>query len=508
MNDAEVDEALSRTNRVALRVVRDPGYQGTNVEVSLLAGLQDALLARRRQDHALTIAWLRSVLLERRGALPEALAIVETIRADRAVTRKGTYDLGLKASVTGAFAKLAPRLTALRYACGATPAELFDAIEWGKGRALADSDEVELPRLAELSAAIAGSGLHYVTLMVDRTMVFGILVPSRGAPVVAEPVPLGSERALETAVNMLRGHPVERRRWARGLEQVLAWVPAPCKDGLIRPGEVVLIAPAGSLHLLPLHALHCHDRVPLAPRVAVVRTHGAAEVMSEFARPSKRPHRRLAVRVPCANDVLAVHADQVAPVHASLGARADEVLEEGAADAEAVWRKIKPSTIVHFSTHGGFRGPLHDGNPYEDAGIALAYDSRLPTIATIRGANHLFTPSKLQRLLAAEASPSSALVETHITLQACVSGHARANPQGDAVGLEWAFLLAGAASVLSTHWDVQLGAASRFCATFYHAWVSEKTTRAEAWRRAVEGGLRDAKGDDHWQAFTLSGAWA
>jgi hypothetical protein len=489
----------------AARVARDRSYHGTQDELDGMARLQEALEARGRRNDTMSVAWLRSVLLERRNTLPEARTIVERIRDDLEYQRTGTRDLGLKASVTGAFSRLAARLTALRYATGASAAEIFDAIEWGKGRALADSADVHLPDLATFTEAVGDRRLHYLTFIVDQDAVYGMLVVAHGRPVVQHIQLPRAEGALKIAVIKMRRF--SREGWADGVRTLLGWLPAPTDDGPIRLGDTVLIAPHGDLHLVPLHALPVSDGGSLAPRTAVVRVHSAAMVLKALEAPAPVPHKHLAARVPHTSDP-PNHGAIVAEVHAALKPTPGTVLEEGEADADAIWSQISPGTLVHFTTHGDIRTSTGTENPYEDAGIALAYRRQVPTIVNALDDDHLFTSRRLQQYLDSDPPGLNRLAGTHITLQACVSGYARANPQGDAVGLEWSFLLGGAASVISTHWHVELPAASRLCAAFYREWLRKPDIgRAEAWRRAIAAERNTDPGDDNWRAFTLTGMW-
>ena len=104
------------------------------------------------------------------------------------------------------------------------------------------------------------------------------------------------------------------------------------------------------------------------------------------------------------------------------------------------------------------------------------------------------------------------LVGSHVTLQACVSGLAEEGIGGDALGLEWSLLMAGASSILSTHWNVDVATSADFSIRFYDNWLRKGLSRAHAWREAMLS-LMDAaapfKGDNayHWAPFSLAGDW-
>ena len=77
---------------------------------------------------------------------------------------------------------------------------------------------------------------------------------------------------------------------------------------------------------------------------------------------------------------------------------------------------------------------------------------------------------------------------------ACVSGLAKEGIAGDTLGLDWAFIQAGAASLISTHWDISAASAARFFTLFYDKWIAGKLSRASAFRATM---LELLNGDQH-----------
>ena len=84
-----------------------------------------------------------------------------------------------------------------------------------------------------------------------------------------------------------------------------------------------------------------------------------------------------------------------------------------------------------------------------DFGLMLAAEEKLP-VRNVKDPNshvftkHLLTPKKI---LDKDINPNLNFSESHISLMACVSGLSKEGIGGDALGLEWAFLLAGASSL-------------------------------------------------------------
>jgi len=99
---------------------------------------------------------------------------------------------------------------------------------------------------------------------------------------------------------------------------------------------------------------------------------------------------------------------------------------------------------------------------------------------------------------------------SHVTMQACVSGKAKEGLGGDAIGLDWALMLAKASSLLSTHWNVDAGGARLFSQKFYQYWLFENhNSRAQAWQKTVLDLMESQKTSSpyYWAAFSLSGDW-
>jgi CHAT domain-containing protein len=179
------------------------------------------------------------------------------------------------------------------------------------------------------------------------------------------------------------------------------------------------------------------------------------------------------------------------------------------ADVGELRSRMWNDRIVHFATHGTFpredEKEWRDPNPYTGSGLLLAHDRRVPSGDMIRTGmrDHLLTP---ERVLQWDFSGS------HVTLHACVSGLASEGIGGDALGLEWALMQAGAESLVATHWNVADEASADFSIHFYQKWIVEGTSRAEAWREStvmlMNKRYRNAEPEARdWAAFSLSGDW-
>ena len=157
--------------------------------------------------------------------------------------------------------------------------------------------------------------------------------------------------------------------------------------------------------------------------------------------------------------------------------------------------------IVHFSTHGWF--PLGAKSPFHDSYLLLAGSDGLPDMERVARGEHegRLTPNAiLDSRLDLEGS--------HVSMMACVSGLAKEGIGGDALGLDWALIQAGASSLVSTHWKVSAACAARFFALFYEKWLEEGRPRATAFRETtleLLSGVHTPEDLRRWTAFSLTG---
>ena len=205
----------------------------------------------------------------------------------------------------------------------------------------------------------------------------------------------------------------------------------------------------------------------------------------------------------------------------------DCVLRVGAEACEAELKAAVSPRVLHLATHGFFLsdqefrphpGPLpSDGrgwpagrgrasagdqweNPLVRCGIALA------------GANHA---GQLMNALAEdglltglEASLLNLQGTELVILSACDSGTGEVKIGEGVMSLQRAFRIAGAQTVLASHWKVSDKATSQLMTEFIRRWRSGEP-RAKAWREAQLSLLhaKDFASPYFWAAFTLTGQW-
>ena len=232
-------------------------------------------------------------------------------------------------------------------------------------------------------------------------------------------------------------------------------------------------------------------------------------------------------------DPLPGSEEEARSVAALLGG--DCVLRLGKDAREAELKAVVSPRVLHLATHGFYlsdqefkrTNSLRDSwsgnigtrwnaslpgedweNPLVRCGIALA------------GANH-FTKSEIRNpkseiedglLTGLEASLLNLQGTELVILSACDSGAGEVKIGEGVMSLRRAFRIAGAESVLASHWKVNDKATTRLITEFMRRW-HDGQPRAKAWRDAQlsllhsKGAKEDFSNPYFWAAFTLTGQW-
>ena len=213
----------------------------------------------------------------------------------------------------------------------------------------------------------------------------------------------------------------------------------------------------------------------------------------------------------------------------------DCVLRPGADARAAELKAVQSPRVLHLATHGFFLSdqefkrtnawgdltapqsvappfaarrslaPPQDDweNPLVRCGIALAGANHATRITNAIAEDGLLT--------GLEASLLNLQGTELVILSACDSGTGEVKTGEGVMSLRRAFRIAGAESVLASHWKVGDQATSRLMTEFMRRWRGG-APRAQAWREAQLSLLRDTKEKDFsnpyfWAAFTLTGQW-
>lgn len=204
----------------------------------------------------------------------------------------------------------------------------------------------------------------------------------------------------------------------------------------------------------------------------------------------------------------------------------DAALRLGAEAREAELEAVQSPSVLYLATHGFFlsdqefkqtnptgwnsefarfgrsmdRAPNDFENPLTRCGIALS------------GANHVQQISKAIAedgvLTGLEASLLDLQGTELVVLSACDSGSGEIKIGEGVMSLRRAFRIAGAETVLASHWEVSDKATNALMTEFMRRWRAGEQ-RAHAWREAQLTLLRskDLSNPFFWSAFTLTGEW-
>ena len=205
----------------------------------------------------------------------------------------------------------------------------------------------------------------------------------------------------------------------------------------------------------------------------------------------------------------------------------DAILRLGADAREAELKAVVSPRVLHLATHGFFLSDqefkhthsLKDSfagnlgtrwnaslpkneweNPLVRCGIALAGANHARQITNAIAEDGLLT--------GLEASLLNLQGTELVILSACDSGTGEVKIGEGVMSLRRAFRIAGAESVLASHWPVSDRATSRLMTEFMRRWRLGEP-RAKAWREAQLEVLRSKEFSNpyFWAAFTLTGRW-
>ena len=471
----------------------------------------------RLRSDAHSARWVRAVALRRLRRPAEALDVQDDITLRLEQDRLDITDPLRRAGVLAAFPQLA--IASVENAADlGDPIRILAAIEAAKGRALADlltrrdgkaADETALRRDPGEAADLARQlGVHYLSFLIVPDAAFAVLVTRAGD---------WHWKQLETCNRCLAAivKRLQPDAWkpipgqapfdlGAALVPLIGWLQPLLSSGVISEGDHVVYSPDGLLHQLPLHMAHCGDR-PIADRLLLSRVHGLDALRRIAARPPARPDRALGLFVPTQGETGIPEKREAA--HRTLASASNAASWPNAAsiDMPMISAIAAPDVLLYFNAHGVFPEAtivgLANSNPYDSAGLVIAHEGGLPQ-------SNSAWPGRMTPKLVLESGGLD-LSRSTVILQGCVSGLAKEGVGGDALGLEWAMLTKGAATVLASHWHVNFRSAGAFCRHFVQSFLDRKTSRIAAWQHARTETARDPEGGKRHDcdAFSLSGDW-
>jgi hypothetical protein len=476
-----------------------------------LAGLEQDLAWSEQhgvvelQNDALYGIYLSHNRLNEFSAAADALL---KLRGNLEATRSAITDVTQRGGAFAAYPYLFNALCEKLHQAGRTP-EMLEAIEASKGRAVADlltgrsgaavTDSSIYGAVAHLPALCREHAFHYVTFFVDDERTYPVLVTSSANLIAPPPVRL-SRADIRGAAGELTADAFAR------LSPLVDWLEAFIDAGAIRAGDHICISPDDDLANVPFACLPLGGR-PLAEVFSSSRTHNAFHLAHVLEGRRLRPDAHVGIVVPSRQNVAhpqwtIMHDNLCRPIAKVAEYLPGTTLEGEAVSIDLVSRCDLTRRVVHFSTHGIFPRRDPDKGPFEYSGLLLADRGSLPDVTAVNLLATLTPRAVLDKKMD--------LTDSHVSMMACVSGLSREGIGGDALGMEWAMIQAGASSIVSTHWDVSAKLVAAYLEKFYEHWLGRGESRARAMSatisslRAVGGRAADIAS---WGAFSLTGDW-
>ncbi|WP_413167965.1 CHAT domain-containing protein [Capilliphycus salinus ALCB114379] len=514
--------------------------EGINQSVPILIQARDWAREHNFREDENDALWSLYLCYSRTQQEAQAIEVLQALRKNLEEMRQSISHPMKRAGILRKFPNLFGDLCQLL--CRSNRAiELLDAIEGAKGRVLADvlTEKLNQPtsekELSEPSQQIPflmqEVNAHYLSYFVDDEATYAVLVTKDGSLHTQEIV-IGKKQIQEWLdYKKIEDHdPLDPRNWGKtiskrqqknvinlseSLAPLVSWLEPLATSGIIQQNDHICYCPDEELHLIPLHYLPFRGK-PLVNYVSLSRIQGALALVNILKRESLKPNEFTVVQVWANEDVCQDDSEKKQQESKIMIAAFNqpgewlneqltgEIVSETNADLPTVAKLNLSQRIVHFANHGDFPSLMEQEhskkNPYLNSGLLLAKNGQLPPSSKISDEAGLLSPQQvLKKKLDFRGS--------HVTLQACVSGRAKEGIGGDALGLEWAFLLNGASSSLASHWNVHAAWAAKFSIKFYQKWLVEKASRAVAWRETVLELMGESAQPYYWAAFSLSGDW-
>lgn len=450
------------------------------------------------------------------------------IRRNLEETRSGISDPMERGGVFSIFPHLFDVLCEKLYTSN-RPEELLEAIEASKGRGMADiltwksghavADAGINKAVASLPELTRKEGFHYLSYYVDNERTYAVLVSKQGNIHAPEPIAISKQTIRQSA------RYVDPRSWGQFIDwdyssviqdvsEILSplvnFLNALIKEGVVSTGDHITYSADDSFHNVPLHYLIFNGK-PLIETFSLSRIHNAFHLKNIMdADVLVRPKNYTAFVVPTIQNTRQENWVEMAggmygPVHWLQEHMAGELYEDENVTADRITGLDLSGKVVQFSAHGIFPQSNQSGNPFSDSGLVISDGQNLPDgdRVALGDLDCVLTPRDI-------LNRNHDFSGSHVSLMACVSGLSREGLGGDALGMDWAFMQAGAASLISSHWMVKAPLAGAFFERFYTYWLEGNQTRGAAYRQAIVD-LRSMGGayasPSSWAAFSLTGDW-
>lgn len=410
---------------------------------------------------------------------------------------------------------------------------LFHRIEASKARNLADrmllllKDGGESAQPSpdslkeELAPLLAANQAHYLSFFVDEHRTYCVLLNGKGNLIGWPNAP--GEATLRNWQQKDYASPQTWRAPRSGLfgKKSIPDIPGALNDyikvielamdeGMIKEGDHIVYSPDGMLNLFPLQLARLKSGEYLIEKFSVSKIHGGRQLLHLLRQQRVRPQQIYSVTCPAMQDnqeKQSAFYQLENWLNAEVNARALPGSVNGWLD------NATANSHYHMATHGVFPQPMADEdlqrqNPYYNSGLLLGNGALLPELMAdgryYQGA-YLLSPKLLYE-------SGVDLSGCHISMQACVSGRSKEGYGGDALGMEWALFFAGAQSMISAGWNIDVHWSNKIFERIYKGWYQEQKSLAQAYSDALLTTLKEAPVNDtllppeyFWAGLILSG---
>ena len=459
----------------------------------------------------------------------EAADALILLRKNLEKARSGIKDPLKRAGVFSAYPYLFGALCEHLYKTGRYQ-DLLEAIESSKGRVIADrltADKGEILEDADiygcvsrLPQTLSKLNCHYLTYFADDECVYAVLITKNGYIKAAEPMIISKEK-LQEAANI-----VDPKTWGKtreddaeyknefvsnSLSALVIFLGDMINEGILNSDDHICYSADEDMNSLPLHYLEFLDGL-LLDYFSISKVHSSFQIDYILQTDRKEKIKNVyGMVVPSLKEIQGDNADKfreslTGPIKfLSKNVSSSTIyIDEEATPKQFLANASLIDTIIHFSTHGSF--PKSGDTPYEQSFLLLSDGRQLPDKDKIAAQEKpdwegMLSPKKI-------VESGINLQGSHISMMACISGLAKEGIGGDALGLDWAFLQAGAQSIISSHWLISAAASGKFFTIFYKKWLIEGKQKAAAYRETILELLKDNRSPEElhkWAAFTLTG---
>jgi CHAT domain-containing protein/tetratricopeptide (TPR) repeat protein len=181
--------------------------------------------------------------------------------------------------------------------------------------------------------------------------------------------------------------------------------------------------------------------------------------------------------------------------------------------SESLVKKLQSPQILHIATHGFFLENIEDNDSKEGTRAIMGTDNQkvlenplLRSGLLFAGASQALSGQNDEGILTSFEATNLDLDNTElVVMSACETGLGVISNGEGVYGLQRAFQVAGARTILMSLWTVSDAATKDLMTLFYENWVTKKQLKREAFRNAQKELKKKYPQPYYWGAFVMVG---